>query len=236
MFDGETAGPEGVGLEKALNGYALWTADVMLPYTCEDTGYYSGVNNTDCFDTFNASSPYLTDTGVNNTFSRQWMWFLCNEPLGFWQDGAPEGIPTIVSRLVTKEYSERQCGIVFPPEDGYTYGLAKGATADDINAYTGGWSVENRTRLIWTNGEFDPWRYSTVSSDIRPGGPLVSTKEQPVNVIPGGFHGSDMIYDNGEDNAGVLAVIENEVAVIKGWVDEFYATKHKARCEPPFKA
>ena len=38
----------------------------------------------------------------------------CNEPFGYWQDGAPEDRPTIVSRLVTADYWIRQCGLYFP--------------------------------------------------------------------------------------------------------------------------
>lgn len=61
-----------------------------------------------------------------------------------------------------------------------------------------------------------------MSSDFRPDGPLVSTAEAPVQVIPGGFHCSDLIIENGVYNAGVQQVIDNEVAQIKTWVEDFY--------------
>ncbi len=143
----------------------------------------------------------------------------------FWQDGAPDNVPSIVSRLVDVAYWERQCGLFFPIEDGYTYGIAKGKTADDVNAYTGGWDYVNTTRLIWTNGEWDPWKDATVSSEFRPNGPLQSTSAAPLNVIPGGIHCSDLLTRNGVANAGVQKVIDDEVAVIKSWVDEFYASR-----------
>ena len=145
----------------------------------------------------------------------------------FWQDGAPAGISTIVSRLVNSAYWERQCALFFPPEDGYTYGIAKGKSNEDVNTYTGGWDHVNTTRLIWANGEFDPWKDATVSSDFRPGGPLKSTHEAPVNVIPGGIHCSDLILRNGQANAGVMKVINNEIEVIKGWVKEYARHEHK---------
>ncbi|EFX01073.1 serine-type peptidase [Grosmannia clavigera kw1407] len=236
VFDSATAGAEGVGLEKALDGYAKWTSEVLLPGNCESYGYFSGELNTVCFETYNGSNPVFTDTRVDNPVGRQWTWILCNEPFGFWQDGAPDDMPTIVSRLSTKAYWERQCALYFPTEDGYTYGQASGATADKFNAYGGGWSVENRTRLIWTNGEFDPWKDATMSSENRPGGPLVSTSDQPVNVIPAGVHCSDLIYDNGLDNAGAMAVIQKEIAVIKAWVEEFYTAKNKAKRSQSFQA
>jgi hypothetical protein len=81
-------------------------------------------------------------------------------------------------------------------------------------------------RLIWTNGEFDPWRTTGVSSEFRPGGEFKGTKEMPVQIIPGGFHCSDLRISNGLANPGVMKVIENEIAQIKTWVDEFYTQKH----------
>jgi hypothetical protein len=77
-------------------------------------------------------------------------------------------------------------------------------------------------RLLWVNGEFDPWRTSGVSSEFRPGGPLVSTKEQPVMIVPGGFHCSDLRASNGVANAAVQRVVDAEIAQLKAWVGEYY--------------
>uniref|UniRef100_A0A8H7TUJ2 Uncharacterized protein n=1 Tax=Bionectria ochroleuca TaxID=29856 RepID=A0A8H7TUJ2_BIOOC len=97
---------------------------------------------------------------------------LCNDPLKYWQTGAPKGQTTLVSRLVNVEYWESQCKSWFP-EGGY--GIEKGKTEADVNRYTGGWFAKNTTRLMDTNGQRDPWRDVTVSSIYRPGGPLEST-------------------------------------------------------------
>jgi hypothetical protein len=114
---------------------------------------------------------------------------------------------------------------MFPPSaGGHSYGIAKGKTVDDVNTWTGGWNM-NTTRLIWANGEFDPWRDATVSSEFRPGGPLESTPEHPNNLIPGGIHCSDLVTSNGKANAGVKKIQDNEVAVIKAWAKEFYTEK-----------
>lgn len=147
---------------------------------------------------------------------------LCS--FNYWQDGAPLLVPSIVSRLVDSQYWARQCGLFFPPEDGYTYGEAEGQTVQDVNAYTGGWFHETE-RLIWINGQWDPWRDSTVSSDFRPGGPLPSTPQAPVEIIPGGIHCTDLIAANGQANAGVQQVIDAEIAVMKAWVDGYYNKK-----------
>lgn len=129
---------------------------------------------------------------------------------------------------MTAEYWQRQCANFFPPPG--SYGSAEGQTVASVNAYTKGWDLAgNTTRLIWTNGEFDPWKDSTVSSDYKPGGPFEGTPEAPVQVIPGGFHCSDMIAKNGVVNAGVQEVIDNEVAQIKTWVDEYYEEKKQKK-------
>ena len=43
-------GPGGVGLQKALAGYASWTKNVYVPGTCASYGYdeFQGINNTYC--------------------------------------------------------------------------------------------------------------------------------------------------------------------------------------------
>lgn len=214
-------GEEGVGLETALAGYASWVNETMLPGFCAGFGYWTDERSVDCFDTYNASNPMFTDTTLSNTVYRQWVWMTCNEPFGYWQDGAPSGRPTIVSRLVNAKYWERQCGLFFPEEDGYTYGLARGVTYEDVNKYTGGWNHVNSTRLIHVGGEFDPWRSASVVSELRPGGVLQSTKKVPVEIVPGGFHTSDLLTLNGLANEGCQKVIDTVVATVTNWVSQF---------------
>lgn len=142
-------------------------------------------------------------------------------------------MPRLVSRFITLAYYTRKCSFLFSPGDGTNatapYGIAAGKTAADVNAYTGGWFNVNTTRLVWTNSQFDMWRDATVSADTRPGGPLVSTPEAPVNVIPGGNHGNDMLTRWGQENPAVKAVQDAEIAVISQWVDEFYTEKNITR-------
>lgn len=74
-------GAEGVGLEKALAGYASWFNTTMLPGMCAGYGYEEWQDewSVGCLDTYNTSSPVYTDDSLSNQFDRQWMWFLCNE-------------------------------------------------------------------------------------------------------------------------------------------------------------
>lgn len=126
------------------------------------------------------------------------------------------------------EYWTRQCGLYFPPgPDGETYGIAKGKTEAQVNDYTGGWFIDNTTRLIYANGDFDPWREASVSSEFRPGGPLNSTEQVPIVIVPGGFHVSDAITENGAVNPAVQAVIDKEVQQLVDWVNEFPKRRRK---------
>lgn len=129
---------------------------------------------------------------------------------------------------MTPQYWQRQCADYFGPPG--TFGSAEGKTVEDVNVYTGGWDIAgNTTRLIYTNGQFDPWKDATVSSDYRPEGPYEGTADAPLLMVPDGIHCSDMIARNGAANAGVQKVIDTEVAQIKAWVDEFYVEKKKKR-------
>ena len=220
-------GPEGVGLEKALAGYARWWRDLVFPGYCAGMGYFKGTYNIGCLNTYNASSPLFTDTSLSNKGDRQWVWMTCNQPFSYWQVGAPTDRPTLVSRLVTPDYWIRQCGLYFPAgPQGQTYGLAAGRTEAEVNAYTGGWAATKPTeRLIFVNGGYDPWRESGVSAETRPGGPLESSAALPVLVVPGGFHTSDLLTENGRDNPGCQAVIDAEVNQLAEWVGEWYTQR-----------
>lgn len=50
----------------------------------------------------------------------------------------------------------------------------------------------------------------------------MSRPSAPLNIIPGGFHCSDLIVKNGAVNAGVQNVIDAELAQVKTWVAEYY--------------
>ncbi|KAH8817396.1 peptidase S28 [Xylogone sp. PMI_703] len=216
-----TPDENGVGLEKALAGYANWVNTTFIPGYCQGFGY-EDERELACMNTYDPENKIFTDYTVGNTIDRQWNWMLCNEPFAYWQDGAPRSRDTIVSRLVNADYWQRQCDLFFPTENGYTYGsnISPDNNVHQVNKHTQGWRLEDTTRLIWTNGEFDPWRTSGVSSEFRPGGPLPSTEQHPLQIIPGGFHCSDLRLMNGVVNEGVQKVIDNEVAQIVKWVSE----------------
>jgi hypothetical protein len=218
---------------RALDGFATWWKDVFFPGSCEVLGYFKGKYNAECYDSYNASNPVFTDMSLASTLDRQWQWMLCNEPFGYWQGGAPAGRPSIVSRLITPAYFQRQCALYFPTgPNGETFNSAR-RTEADVNAYTGGWNHVNTSRLVFTNGQYDPWREASVSAESRPGGPLKSTAGVPVNLVPGGIHCSDLIMANGAVNAGVAAVQKAEIRQIKDFVQEWPGSKKAKGYGPP---
>ncbi|QKX63870.1 uncharacterized protein TRUGW13939_11041 [Talaromyces rugulosus] len=212
-------GTRGVGVAKALEGYAQWWATIFPGY-CASTGYFTSNTSTGCFDTYNATSPMYADTSIGNYANKQWEWLCCNEPFGAWQDGAPNGTKSIVSRLITDDYYLRSCGTYFQPDDGYTYAGANGKRSSAVNAWTQGWKGTTE-RVIWAQGQYDPWREETVSSDFRPGGPLSSSESNPIFVMKDASHCYDLILANAEENASVKEVVDAEVKQMKAWVAEF---------------
>lgn len=146
----------------------------------------------------------------------EWLILLISR-LEFWQTGAPRGQTTLVSRLVTAEYGRAQCSLLFKDH----YGLAEGKTAASVDKYTGGWATPKAKRMLLVNGQYDPWRFATVASDFRPGGPLQSTPELPTFVVPGGFHGSDRSGANWAVNPELQAIVDQEVVIVKKWVADF---------------
>lgn len=163
-------------------------------------------------EAFHSSFTNLFQTNISRSF--EW-----------WQVWAPEADSKMAPRNFDREYYRRQCNLFFPEVGGFTFGLNKGRTVDEVNVKTGGWDYVNTTRLMWANGELDPWRPATVSADRRPGGPLKSTDEAPVFVLPKAAHCNDLILKNGEANPEVKKIITAEVEKMKQWVQEFYKQK-----------
>ncbi|KAL1612112.1 hypothetical protein SLS60_000335 [Paraconiothyrium brasiliense] len=217
----EVPGAQGVGVEKALAGYAEYFNNTILPGFCEGFKYYEGERNVDCFDTYNASSPMFSDTSISNTYLRQWVWMTCNEPFGYWQSGAPRDRPTIVSRFSSYDWWVRQCDLYFPPVNGYTVGISSGRTYEAINAKTDGWFNTDIPRLFYGNGGNDPWREATVSAQLRPGGPYKGENRSRVEVIPKGFHSSDTYGVLSFVDPDAKRIILEEIRQVKEWVGEF---------------
>ncbi|KAJ6789558.1 hypothetical protein PWT90_09816 [Aphanocladium album] len=223
-------GPEGVGLCPALNGLAKWYKEKDLVDGCSGWGYPQWTSKDDvrCYINDDFNSPIYRDTRVDNMQNRQWQWMLCNEPFEWWRTGAaPAGQPRMSSKLISPDDFRNQCALYFPEVNGAKVGVKNGRTSDAINALTGGWNNVNTTRLMWSNGENDPWRPATVSSPWRPGGMLASTPEAPVHVIPNAPHCADMVYGETLYDDNTKNVWNAQVQQMSKWVGEFYSQKQK---------
>ncbi|CEJ81833.1 hypothetical protein VHEMI01943 [[Torrubiella] hemipterigena] len=209
-------GEEGVGTCKAIKGMAKYYREIGASKSCATK---------DCVDSHNPDKSTYTNTTVRNTTQRQWQWMLCNVPFKFRFGHNPNGKDQIISTLLTEKYYNDRCPLYFPREGDNTYGIAKGLTAADVNRYTGGWDNVDTTRLMWANGELDPWRPATVSSLERPGGVLESTEQHPVRLIPKAAHCNDLIRKNALANEGVFKVYFEEAENMQKWVKEFYEEK-----------
>ncbi|PHH79007.1 hypothetical protein CDD80_5860 [Ophiocordyceps camponoti-rufipedis] len=162
--------------------------------------------------------PKLPEVSIKQEEIIPWRWLLCNEPFEWWQIAGPND-GGIVPKALSKESMIRGCKELFPPKGNATL---NSSSVEQVNRKTGGWNQSKTKRLLWVNGEFDPWRPATVSAERRPGGPLESTSEAPVWVVPGASHCSELPVMNGRVNEGARVAIQGVVRQMKTWVDEFY--------------
>ncbi|CCM01542.1 uncharacterized protein FIBRA_03598 [Fibroporia radiculosa] len=200
--DGVNAPTEGWGLDYALQAWGSWWENDFLPSACE------GQTIEECLGSYDANATYYTDISVNNA-DRSWMWIVCNY-MGFFQDGAPAGNPTIVSRLIEPIYTERQCTYYFPE----AFSSPPTPQVTWMNWEYEGWNVQS-DRLFFGNGQRDPWRDATVSADNTS---FPSTAWQEIEVGDG-FHCSEMYTVNGQVDPTIAKVQEEGLAAMKGWLE-----------------
>ncbi|KAK4224179.1 peptidase S28 [Podospora fimiseda] len=211
---GMIPGKNGVGLNRALEGYSKYYRDVYVP----DNQCNRGL---ECWQVTNATNPIYQYLGVQQDH-RQWQWMLCNEPFEYWYGAPPRtenGGKSMVSRLINVDQFRKRCKLYFPELES---GVAINKSASDVNKLTGGWSMTNITRVMHTNGEWDPWRDATLSSSFRDGGKFQGTKQVPVRVIKNGTHCSDLSRANWDANPELEKLMDEVVLNMKVWVDEYY--------------
>ncbi|KAM7222991.1 serine-type peptidase [Rhypophila decipiens] len=250
--DEQIPGADGVGLEKALDGFARYSKYELQGSCGGSYAAWEGTQN--CWDTQDASSPRYTDLSVENPVNRQWMWLLCNEPFEWWLTSTPRPLPTpngtngVISRLIDYESMRSWCIKFFPPPPGIDSlhplpeqkdanvqsaqehmaqvpNILLGKTSKDVNDFTkGGYlNINSPTkRLMHSNGALDPWRDATLASHVRPGGPLESTSDLPHFVIPGATHCADLFATNWAANEHLASIVDAECETLGRWIGQFY--------------
>lgn len=105
-----------------------------------------------------------------------WMWQYCSE-YGYYQRGNPDNPHTIESRFYSLELFQSGCNEAFP------VGLPESPNVNEPNKY-GGWYM-NPSNIMWSSGEYDPWRALSPAS-IEIGSPnRTTTQNVPrCNVAP----------------------------------------------------
>lgn len=229
--NGPIPGEKGVGACKALKGLATWLKDVHIPGSCKGK-YWSDPNSLACWDLHNTTSPFFTDRTPRNIWNLQWQWFSCHEPFQQWQ-ASVKGDTGLVPSFLTMKDLRDQCERFFPDVNGHSYGLKTGRTTEDIVKLTGGWDFVNTTRLLYVDGEYDPWIMESVSSPARPGGPLQSTEEVPTFVVPKSAHCPDMVMTNIWANEANTAIFNKTFKIMTGWLNDFYTEKGVAKPTKP---
>ncbi|KAF9818113.1 hypothetical protein IEO21_02955 [Rhodonia placenta] len=204
--DGENAPPQGWGLEHALQAYGSWWTSTYYETICPGQGVV------ECLGSYDPTQDIYTDITINNA-ERSWLWIVCNE-MGFYQDGAPDGIPTIASRLIQPIYEERQCTYYFPE----AFSTPPTPQVNATNAAYHGWDVQSE-RLFFGNGLRDPWRDATVSADGRGNR---STPRQPI-AVGDGFHCSEMYTANAEVDPTIALVQAEGRKAMHKWLKSWKA-------------
>jgi len=144
--------------------------------------------------------------------------------IGFWNDGAPIGHPSLASRLITPAYGNRQCSYFFPRA--FPDATSASPQDDAINQKYGGWNI-NIPHLFFSNGKKDPWREASVSSDLNP---RQSTAQMPI-VVSHGKHCDDLIMANGDRDVSVQKVQKAGLRYISEWISEWHNTD--VECDGP---
>ncbi|KAI1326283.1 serine carboxypeptidase S28 [Xylariaceae sp. FL0255] len=201
----------GVGLVAAIQAYATW---VKKNSGCGDGGKLCDVTTTKW------NTPNTLDD------NRPWEWLLCNEPFGWWQVGPPESDGDhIVSAALQPNYYQETCPLQFPKTNGFQTGSADGFTEDHLNLYTGGWDASFE-KVLFVQGQYDPWRSATIGSDFRPGGPVASSDAIPNLVVEGGLHCADLVLD--PPTAEQQPVLDESIKIMGAWLKEWTKPSGKA--------
>ncbi|TFY55380.1 hypothetical protein EVG20_g9338 [Dentipellis fragilis] len=90
--DGKSANASGWGVDHALAAWGTYFKNTYLPQLC------GGQDAETCVGTYDASQSEWTSTEVDDA-NRSWYWIVCNE-VGWFQDAAPVGAPSLVSQLL----------------------------------------------------------------------------------------------------------------------------------------
>ncbi|XP_064143462.1 putative serine protease K12H4.7 [Loxodonta africana] len=147
------------------------------------------------------------DSSINHhnpTKARQYFYQCCTE-FGFFHTTDSKnqlftGLPL--------SYFVQQCSDFFGPEFNYD-SLNMGVMS--TNAYYGGFKVTG-SKIIFSNGSFDPWHPLGITKDI--------SKDLPAVFIKGAVHCADMYQQKDTDSAELIQAREKIFQILQQWLKE----------------
>ncbi|GAA5934245.1 uncharacterized protein JCM15063_004515 [Sporobolomyces koalae] len=170
-----------------------------------------GVAQDDCFGT-----DLYDGDGLEEAPWKSWSYQFCTE-WGYFMGGAPKGQPTIVSRLITPEYTGQICKQAFPP--GKLNAVPVTPNVTRINQY-GSFDL-SYPRLAFIDGSADPWIYATPHSPEAKS--RKDTIRKPFKIIPEGVHHWDEngLTDPEQEPKEIHKIHQEEIAFVRQWLREW---------------
>ncbi|KPI34765.1 putative serine protease K12H4.7 [Cyphellophora attinorum] len=221
-----------------LGAYAAYFQQVYLPL-CESGRY--GSTDPGCFGTQNES--YWNDTTPST--SRSYTYSTCTE-LGAYQQGQPEGKPSLLSRSITTSFTQQW---VCTPTYSDRAGNQSPGPASSVQLDTDRWT--NLThynkygdlnitgeRLAFIDGSSDVWLdvcyHSTLTNTsanrvANPNSNATAASEVEAYLINGGGHHWDSygILDVDAEPDFIMQAHLWEIKVVKKWLDAFTSDWYK---------
>ncbi|RUO95641.1 putative extracelular serine carboxypeptidase [Jimgerdemannia flammicorona] len=146
-----------------------------------------------------AYARYITSVNFTEQDYRAWLYQTCTE-YGYWQIAAPINRTTIVSRKLDIGWFQRQCQNEFDIND------------QKIGRIYDGWNITT-TRIIWVDGEWDPWRELSVQS------PNANARDNAF-TIPRAVHHWDLFSSAFVPNE--VKIVQFEILeVLRVWLEQY---------------
>ncbi|KAI0761167.1 peptidase S28 [Trametes elegans] len=171
----------------------------------------------DCFGTLPVKEIYLA-TDLSQTW-RLWQFQVCTQWAFFTTPPPDPSTPSLISKLVTLDYSSLICKLAYPPGEHFQVPAEPNITA--VNAL-GGYHIAH-DRLAIIDGEDDPWRGDTPHSPAIHWHHRPDTISQPFKLIPGGVHHYDEngLANHSAEPPAIRRIHEEEVEWVRAWLKEF---------------
>ncbi|GAA5967319.1 hypothetical protein JCM3765_005600 [Sporobolomyces pararoseus] len=170
-----------------------------------------GIEQDECFGT----DVYVGD-GLEEAPWKSWAYQFCTE-WGYFIGAAPKSHPSIVSRLITPEYTGQICSKAFPP--GELNSVPATPNVTKINQY-GSYDL-SYPRLAFIDGSADPWIGATPHSPHAK--ERKDTLRKPFKVIPEGVHHWDEngLLDPSQEPKQIRKIHREEIEFVQSWLKDW---------------